>query len=173
MKQTTLAVALLLLSGCDSHDDDHEHGHGHEGAHEPVPPPAPEATPAPTPEAIPVEVALGDATLRLVPADQSIQLTLLDTTGAVIPPQGEARVVLTATGGEEQRVVLQPGEEGWSGPATATGASGYVAVVSLSQDGQSQTARMAWGDAPQAPTEAPEEPAHSHEESAHDHGHGH
>lgn len=178
MTKTTLAAALLLISGCDSHDDDHAHEHGHE-AHGTTPAATPAATPAPAAEPAPasgatVEAALGEGTVRLTPSGERIHLTLTDAAGAAVPPDGEVRVVLTATAGEEQRIVLTPDGDGWSGAASAAGASGYVAVVSRQHDGQTQTARLAWGDAPEAPAELPEEPAHEHKASGdHDHGHGH
>jgi hypothetical protein len=173
MNKTTIAAAFLLMSGCDSHDDDHDHGHGHDEAHEAQEtPPAAEETQA---AAAPVEAPLGEGTVSLTPAADRIHLTLTDAAGAAVAPDGEVRVVLTPTGGEEQRIVLSPDGEGWSGTASAAGASGYVAVVSRQQDGETQTARLTWGDAPEAPAEVPE---HEHDEEDkddgnHDHGHGH
>ena len=170
MNKTALAATLLLLSGCDSHEDDHDHSHGHESEHDvAAPAPAPAAAPA-----APIEGALGDATLRLTPSADSLRLVLSDASGAAVAPEGEARVVLTPTGGEEQRIVLKADGEAWAGPASATGASGYVAVVSLQRGGQTQTARLAWGDAPVAPTEALEEHPDDHgDDGEHGHGHGH
>ncbi|MFT5679691.1 MAG: hypothetical protein ACI8RZ_000596 [Myxococcota bacterium] len=177
MNKTTLAAALILLAGCDSHDDesDHDHGHGHDATQEAPPAVAPPtATPPPAPAAAPIEAALGDATVKLAPTADSLRLTLVDASGAAIAPGGEARVVLTPTGGEEQRIVLKADGDGWSGPAAAVGASGYVAVVSLQRDGQTQTARLAWGDAPEAPEVTPEAPPEaSHDDGDHAHGHGH
>lgn len=174
MNKTTIAAALLLISGCDSHDDDHDHGHGHDEAHEAQEtPPAAEVTQA---AAAPVEAPLGEGTVSLTPAADRIHLTLTDAAGAVVAPDGEIRVVLTPTGGEEQRIVLSPDGEGWSGAAIAAGASGYVAVLSHQQNGETQTARLTWGDAPEAPAEVAEEPEHEHEDKKdgdHNHGHGH
>ncbi|MFT4975688.1 MAG: hypothetical protein ACI8S6_001575 [Myxococcota bacterium] len=173
MNKTTLAAALLLLSGCDSQEeDDHDHGHGHDEAHATAAAPAP-AAPAPAAPTS-IEGALGDATLHLTPSAESLRLTLSDAAGAMVPPEGEVRVVLTPTGGEEQRIVLKADGEAWSGPAVAAGASGYVAVVSLQRGGQTETARLTWGDAPTAPTEAPAAAPEEHQDDGdHAHGHGH
>ena len=169
MNKTTLAATLLLLSGCDSHDEDHDHGHAHADAHET--PPA--AQPQPS-SAQPVEAPLGAGTVRLTPGTDRILLTLTDAAGAAVAPTGEVRVVLTPTGSEEQRIVLTPDGDGWSGAASTAGASGYVAVVSWQHDGRTETARLAWGDAPEAPDEVPEEPDHTHKDDReHAHGHGH
>ena len=175
MNKNTLAAALLLLSGCDSHDDDHDHGHGHEEAHEATPAaqPQPAAQPSAAAES-PFEAPMGSGTVRLTPAADRIHLTLTDADGSAVAPAGEVRVVLTPTDGEEQRIVLTPDGEGWSGAANAAGASGYVAVVSRQHAGQTETARLAWGDAPEAPDEVPEEPDHKHKDGGeHAHGHGH
>ena len=76
-------------------------------------------------------------------------------------PTGDAKVVLTGVGEEAQRVTLSPTEGGWSGPAKAAGAPGYVAVVSVTLDGTKQSGRVTWGEVPE-PAAAP----------AHDHGDG-
>ncbi|MDG1482913.1 MAG: hypothetical protein P8R54_25200 [Myxococcota bacterium] len=178
MNKTTLAAALLLGTGCDNHDDDHAHGHGHTEPHEEPATAhagsdhdAPAATP--TAAGAPLEATLGADTLRLTPTADHLILALFDASGGPVAPEGEVRVVLTPTDGEEQRIVLTPDGGGWSGAASVAGASGYVAVVSLTHNGQPQTARIAWGDAPIAPADAPEEAEEDHQDGDHDHGHGH
>ena len=178
MNKTALAAALLLGAGCDSHDDDHDHGHGHTEPHgEPATAhagsehEAPAA--APTAATVSIEAKLGADTLRLTPTADRLILVLFDASGGPVAPEGEVRVVLTPTDGEEQRIVLAPDGGGWSGAASAAGASGYVAVASLTHNGQPQTARLAWGDAPIAPADVPEEAEADHQGGAHDHGHGH
>ena len=82
---------------------------------------------------------------------------------------GEARVVLTGTGEEPQRVVLAPKGNTWGGEARAHGAPGYVAVAALDIDGHTESARLAWGEVPEAHSHGGE--AHSHE-GGKPHSHG-
>lgn len=169
---TTLAAAtLLVLAACDGADHDDEHGHddhGHaEHSHD-----APAAAPAPTG---PVEVTSGALKVRLEPAADAIRLQITGADGQPVSPTEEARVVLTGTDEQQQRVVLQPDGSGWSGAAKAAGAPGYIAVVSFKHGGQDESVRLTWGDVPApAPAPAPEPAADDHgDDGDHGHGHGH
>ena len=178
MKPHTLTAGLLLLVGCDG-ESDHDHGHDHAEAHA-----APTAAPAPTPAppsaapttATPQPQSLGSHQAQLTTTDAGLRLTLRDASGADVAPTGEVRVVLTGTGEDEQRVVLQPDGTGWAGAARVQGASGYVAVVSLEVAGHTETTRFAWGEVP-APAPAPTRPAPTDDDHGaddeHGHGHGH
>jgi hypothetical protein len=152
----------------------------HEASHEPV---ASAPDPGPTAEAhehaaahehgavheraaAATPFSLGPWTAALHPQADGLRLTAAGADGARVTPEGEVRVVLTGTGEPEQRVVLIPDGEGWTGPARAEGAPGYVAVVSATIAGRTETARVTWGEVP-----APAHPAdHAHEGEA-DHGH--
>jgi hypothetical protein len=171
------AAALLLLAGCGEPDHSHDLDHAKDAPHD-------HAVPAKTPaeptvatvgtSATPSEFQVGGWTARLEPSADGLRLTAIDTSGAAVTPAGEARVVLTGTGEEEQRVVLEPAGDGWSGGARATGAAGYVAVVSMDVEGHKETARVTWGEVPEAaPAREAEEPHHEAHGDGHDHGHEH
>jgi hypothetical protein len=179
-----VAAAALLLSGCGdsapSHDDEHGHGHhdhdnaaaqadhGH-GEHEHADPTAPGSTASASPA-----FAVGSASATLAAAGAGLRLTLTDSGGAPVSPSGEARVVLTGTGEEPQRVVLRPDGEGWSGSAKATGAPGYIAVVSVELGGHTETGRTSWGSVPRVETvPKPGAPPSADHDGEHGHGHGH
>ena len=53
--------------------------------------------------------ALGDGTAEVVAQGGKLMLYVFDASGAPIAPEGDARVVFTPHGGEEQRLVLKPG----------------------------------------------------------------
>jgi hypothetical protein len=182
-----LLVALLACTPApDAHDHGDGHGHDHgEGAHKHEAPgstaeaaaPADNAAkavhPAPTE---PVEAWIGAHTVRLQPSAEALTLTLLGADAEPVKPSGEAKVVLTASDGASQRLVLKPTGDGWSAAARAAGASGYVAVVSMDIDGSKQVTRLAWGDAP-TPAAAPAHPhgsggGHPQGSGGHDHGPG-
>lgn len=186
MKSTLLTAALLTLSGCSESDDGHDHGHGHDHAHggdhdadaaakAPAKPAEP-AKPA-KPAHGPVEAELGTHTAKLQPTGDRLTLTVIGADGAPIPPVGEARIVLTGTDEEPQRLVLKPDGTGWSGAAKAEGAKGYVAVISVKLGEHTETARATWGDVPTPPpAAAPEDGGHGHGDAhgGHDHqGHDH
>lgn len=182
MSPHPLTTALFLLAGCGEADHDHAHDHDAASGHEHASPAStPAAAPAPAaasaPAAAPADFALGAWTARLEASADGLRLTARDASGAAVAPTGEARVVLTGTGQAEQRVVLAADEAGWSGPAQAAGAPGYIAVVSLEVDGHAESARVSWGEVPAAaPAPQAAEPAHEHEAGTgdgHDHGHGH
>jgi len=188
MKSTLLTAALLTLAGCSESDDghdhghDHDHGHGHGGDHDAAPaaktPPAPPPEAAAPPKQGPVEASLGAHTAQLQPTADGLRLTVTGADGAAIQPVGEAKVVLTGTDEEPQRLVLKPDGAGWSGAAKAEGAKGYVAVVSLKVGDHTETARASWGEVP-APASAPSakkdgDHGHGEEQGGHDHaGHDH
>jgi len=157
-----VAATALFLAGCDdtASDQGDEHGHGHHdhdnaeakadhddahghGGHDHAKPTAP-ASAANGPASFPV----GAATATLTATDSGLRLTLTDASGAAVAASGEARVVLTGTGEEPQRVVLKPDGDGWAGSAKAAGAPGYVAVVSLDLGGHTETGRTSWGSVP-------------------------
>ncbi len=167
MNPSTLAASLLLLSACER---DHDHAHDHA---EPTQAAPPVASPAPPAASTAQEAALGSHKARLEVVGEGLRLTVTDPSGAAVPPAGEARVVLTGTGEAEQRVVLSPSGEGWQGAAKASGAPGYVAVLSLELAGHTETARLSWGEVP-VPAPAPAPHAHPEGEGDdRDHGHGH
>lgn len=157
-------TALLLLAACDS-DHDHGHdGHDHAGQDHDA---GQETKSAPS---APADFALGAWTASLEATAEGVRLSAQDRDGHVVTPSGEARIVLTGTGEEEQRVVLSPADGVWTGDAKAAGAVGYIAVVSLDIDGHTETARVTWGEVPgTAPAPKAEEP----KRDDHDEGHGH
>ena len=179
MNPTPLTAALLLLWACGEGDHDHGHDHEGEGGHEHVEPtPAAEADPAPAAEAASVAFpafALGGWTAQLEGTGEGLKLTAKDASGAAVAPAGEARVVLTGTGQEQQRVVLKPGDGAWTGAAKASGATGYIAVVSMAIEGEKETARVTWGEVPavKAAPKAEEHPHEGDDDDGHGHGHGH
>lgn len=182
-----LPVLVLLLAGCPHDHDhdhagghDHDHKHGEEAPHEHAPA---EATEAPA-EAAPAEDAaageavsfpLGAWTGSLTVAADSLKLTLAGADGAAVAAEGEAKVVLTGVGEEAQRLTLPAADGGWAGPAKATGAKGYTAVVSVTVGGVTESGKATWGDVPAPKPVEPKddhdhEAGHSHE---HDGGHSH
>lgn len=178
MNPTPLTAALLLLWACGEGDHDHGHDHDGEAGHDHVEQaPTPEADPAA--EIAPVSFpafALGDWTAQLEATGEGLKLTASDASAAAVAPEGEARVVLTGTGQEQQRVVLKPGDSAWTGAAKASSATGYIAVVSLEVEGKKESARVTWGEVP-AVEAAPKAEEHPHGDDdhndGHDHGHGH
>ena len=180
---------FLLFAGCSQdhdhghgHDAKHDHGHDHaeaaghdhgedhaEGAgHNHVAEHAklePMAAVAVTPGAFPV----GAWMATLEPSATSLKLTLVDSRGGAVAPEGEAKVVLTGTGMEEQRLTLPVADGGWAGAAKAAGAKGYTAVVSVTVGGTSESGKVLWGEVPEAKA-APK--AHGHGEGGHEHGEG-
>ena len=113
-------------------DEDHAHGLG-------------TGEPAPND---PLEVALGDAMGTLTPGEQTLTLSLVDSTGAAVKPAGEVRVLLQPTGGLEQRVVLLPKDDAWEGSASASGAVGYTATLSVPTKDGTVGGKVAWGTVP-------------------------
>ena len=104
----------------------------------------------------------------------TLRITATDASGAAVSHSGEIRVVLTGTGEEEQRVVLTADSRGWSGPVRALGAPGYVAVLSATMDGRTETARTTWGEVPEAAPAHDEQHTHDGQgDHGHDHGHEH
>jgi len=174
-----LIASLALVSvGCaDEHGHDHAPGADHHHGHAPAADPsaavatAAEAAPARGPSE-PVALTLGAWKATLEPSGETLKLVVRGPDGPV-PPVGDAKVVLTGTGEDEQRVTLAPAGDAWSGPAKAAGAPGYVAVVSVTLDGRTESGRAVWGDVPEP---APADHGHEHGADGHDHGggdHGH
>lgn len=162
----TLLISLLLACGAPSapHDHDHDEAHAHEaeGGH---------AHEAPKPAATGrIEAPLGVYTARLEPSADALALTVVDAEGEPVPAAGEARVMLTPTGGEPQRVVLTASGDRWTGPAKASGAPGYLAVVNVEIGGAKESARLTWGEVPEV---APAPEPHDHAQGGHDAGGGH
>ncbi|MCO4746068.1 MAG: hypothetical protein KC912_14830 [Proteobacteria bacterium] len=160
----TLFLALLLACGPteeEPHGHDHDapaaheheadHAHGDEAHHD---------TPAG-----PEPAAIGERSMRIEPTATTLRVVLTEADGKPATTAGEAKVVLTGTGEEEQRLVLTPDGEAWTAPANAEGAKGYTAVVSVEIDGVTEVARFAWGDVPAPKT-------HDHGDGGHDHGDG-
>jgi hypothetical protein len=175
---TQLSLALLLACGGTEaphghdHDGDHAHhddgghaheeGHGHDHHEE-----AHHDAPATTGGAI--EGPLGAYTARLEPGGDTLRLVVLDAEGKEIPAAGKAKVLLTGTGEEAQKVVLTASGEAWTGAAKVGSAPGYLAVVSVTVDGHQESARLTGGDVrEQKPAPEP----HDHGDHAHDHGEG-
>ena len=186
----TLFLALMIACGTHPHDEgshshddateahdadgqhaaeDHHEAHHADGQHE-----ASETAPTE-----PVEANLGSHTGRLEPGDDAVRLVILAADGTTLPSQGEARMVLTphnadGSAQEQQRVVLSSDGSGWTGPAKAAGAAGYVAVVSVTIDEKQESGRFSWGQVPAAePVEHDHDKAHEHGEGGHEHGQGH
>lgn len=166
-----LVFALLVACGATPHDHDHpeghdgDHVHHEEGDHH-------EGHDA---EGAAIEAPLGSFTARLVPSADALELVVLDG-GEPVAAEGEARVMLTGTGGEAQRVVLAPSGSSWKGAAKAAGAPGYVAVVQVAVGGHTESARLTWGTVPEAaPAPEPEDhggDGHDHGDGGHAHDHG-
>lgn len=179
---TAASAAFLLVAGC-AEESDHAHGsgsdHDHDGAHDNEPAPAPKpaevkpAAEAAVPAATnPVQVPIGGIMATLTPGAEALTLTL-NNEGTEVKVSDEAKVVLTGTDEEPQRVVLKATGQGWSGAAKASGAKGYTAVISMTIDGKVQTAKASWGEVPKAP-EADEGHGHGdHEHAEEDEGHSH
>ena len=170
MKMLPVLALSLLLAGCGEHDHDGGHGHEHGDAaghaeHDAAPTPAPAkvAAAAAVPSA-PLDLTLGHHGAQLAVRDGGLDLTLADEA-----PAGEARVVLTGVGQEPQKLVMTAGESGWTTDAKTTGAAGYVAVVTWTHDGNTESARVQWGDVPVA--KAPEKVEHD-DHGDHPHGAG-
>lgn len=177
MNRALIPLLALLLIGCNHDHDhghegghDHDHKHGEDAAHEhtPAPTPAPAATTGP---AAPGAFAVGTWSATLVPTPDTLSLTLLSG-GTPVAPEGDAKVVLTGVGEDEQRLTLPASGDGWSGPAKAAGAAGYTAVVSVTIGGVTQSGKIQWGAVPDPPPAASDdhgEPGHSHEPGGHSH----
>lgn len=116
-----------------------------------------------------IEAPLGAYTARLEPSASALKLVVMDGEGKPVAAEGEAKVMLTGTGEESQKVVLAASGDAWTGAAVAEGAPGYLAVVNVTVGGHSESARLTWGDVPEAKP-APE--PHDHGEGGHDHGAG-
>ncbi len=182
-------VALfLLLVGCNQehghghgHDAAHDHGHGHEQAaghahgeaHEEGAGHNHGADHAKPPEAVssapmaPAAFLVGLWTATLNPSEDALRLTLVDSGGGAVVPEGEAKIVLVGTGLEEQRLTLPVVDGGWAGPAKVTGAKGYTAVVNVTIQGTTESGKVSWGEVPEV---KPAPPTHDHGEKGHDHG---
>lgn len=172
-----LILSLLLACGGAEapHDHDHEgeHAHdaegdpahddgAHDGAHDDHHGEA-AATDGP------IEAPLGTYTARLEPSGGALKLIVVDGEGEPVAAEGEAKVMLTGTGEEAQRVVLSASGDAWTGAAKAEGAAGYLAVVTVTVDGHQESARLTWGDVPEA---KPAAETHGHGDGGHDHGEG-
>jgi hypothetical protein len=172
----TAATSLLILAACEEGEHDHEHAHDDQQAHAAPDPEAQPAQPAQPAPGTPVEATVGDITVRLEPSADTLHLKVTGQDGQAATLDGDARVVLTGTGEDEQRVVLKLDGDTWMGTARAAGAPGYIAVVSFSHGGTTQTARLTWGDVPALEPTPVAEPEAEHDEKddhAHGHGHGH
>jgi len=186
---------LLLLLGCNQdhdhghgHDSAHDHGHGHEQAaghaHEDTheqdaghnhgtehaTPAAPLSSATLSPAAFPI----GAWTASLNPSGEGLRLTMVDSGGVTVGAEGEAKIVLSGTGLEEQRLTLPAVDGGWAGPAKLTGAKGYTAVVSVTIAGTTESGKVSWGEVPEVKagpaTHDHGEKGHDHGEKGHDHG---
>jgi hypothetical protein len=169
---TTLILSLLLACGGDT---EAPHGHDHAATPaqpavvEPVAPPADQQAEAAATPGATIEAPLGTYTARLEPSADALKLVVVDGEGKPVAAEGEAKVMLTGTGEEAQKVVLAASGDAWTGSAKAAGATGYLAVVNVTVGGHQESARLTWGDVP----EAKAAPApHAHEEGGHDHGEG-
>ena len=125
--------AVEVTHEAHAHDEDPVHG-------------ADRGEPAPTE---PVQVALGPSVGTLTPSEGSLTLSIVDQDGTPQAPTGVVRILLTPTGGTEQKVQLVPDGDRWKGSAQATGAVGYTAVVvAPSAEGATVTGRATWGTVP-------------------------
>lgn len=164
------SLVIVLLLGCGTSDHGHSHGPG--GAHDHGDPhdhgePADDDEHAHDEghhgaEGGVIEAPLGAYIARLKPSAGALELVVLDGEGEPVAAEGEAKVVLTGTGEEAQRVVLTASGDTWTGAAKAEGASGYLAVVNVSVGGHQESARLTWGAEP-----AP----HDHGDEGHGHDH--
>jgi hypothetical protein len=92
---------------------------------------------------------------------------MVDSHGAAVVPEGEAKIVLLGTGLEEQRLTLLAVDGGWAGPARVAGAKGYTAVVSVTVGGATESGKVSWGELPRV---KPAPAKHDHSQDGHDHG---
>ena len=100
------------------------------------------------PTATPQTCVFGTAQETVLASDGGLRLTVRDAAGPVIGSGGEARVVLTGTGEDPQRVVLTVDGDAWTGSAGAAGAPGDTAVTSVTFRGHTETERVTWGTVP-------------------------
>ena len=181
---TTLIIAFLLACGGTEaphgHDHEGEHAHDHDakGDHAHDDAHHDDHRGEAAAKGGPIEAPLGTYTARLEPSGDALKLVVIDSEGKPVTAEGEAKVMLTGTGEEAQKVVLTADGEAWTGSAKAEGAQGYLAVVSVTVGGHEESARLTWGDVPDQKA-APEphdhgDGGHDHGEGGHDHGdHGH
>jgi len=187
MNRLVFALFLLLL-GCNQdhdhghgHDAAHDHGHGHdqaaghahEAAHEPGAGHNHGAEHDTPPEAVssatlsPAAFPIGAWTATLHPFGEDLRLTMVDSAGVTVVAEGEAKIVLSGTGLEEQRLTLPAVDGGWAGPARVTAAKGYTAVVNVTIAGTTESGKVSWGELPKVKASpAP----HDHGGKSHDHG---
>ena len=148
----TLIVSLLLACGGaqapHSHPDEHHAAAAATGG--------------------PIEAPLGAYTARLEPSAGALTLMVVDAKGKPVAAEGEARVMLTGTGEEPQRVVLTASGNAWTGDAKTEGAPGYLAVVNVRVAGHQESARLTWGEVATAEP-APRPHDHDHGEHGHEH----
>lgn len=184
MKRESLLL-FASLAACDGGTQEAADGHDHkpgqaehheaESPDDQAAPPAKDAASAPEGA---VTFALGPHKATLLPGPDSLTLTVVDATGSAVEPSGEAKVMLTGTGQEAQKLVLEADGDAWKGAAKAQGAAGYTAVVSVPVAGVTESGKATWGSVPAA------KPAHDHEDGEHahddaddhhddDHGHDH
>lgn len=167
-----LVFALCLLIAACSHEHGHGHGHeqGHDHAHS-----HDEAlthshgaahahgenhdhsasqgssnTHSHAISEVPQPFPVGTWTGTLEVARDTLRLTLADAAGVAVKPEGEAKVVLSGTGLDEQRLRLSAAGGGWAGPAKLPAGKGYTAVVSVSVGGSTESGKVSWGGAHEA-----------------------
>lgn len=173
----TLILSLLLACGGSEapHGHDHEGKHAHDAegdyAHDDGHPDG--AHDDHNGEAATnglIEAPLGAYTARLEPSAGALKLTVVDAEGKPVAAEGEAKVMLTGTGEEPQKVVLAASGDAWTGAAKTEGAPGYLAVVNVTVGGHQESARLTWGE---VATAKPAPQPHDHGDGADDHGHEH
>lgn len=166
-----LAATALLVTACgeSAPPEDDAHGHGHHD-HDADPGGHDHADSPNTPGTFRV----GSHNARLLTSAKGIRLQLTASDGSRVTPSGVARVVLTGTGEDSQRLELTPEGDGWVAVAKAHGAPGYVAVVRVELDGHTEAGRVSWGAVPElsAPPTSTTGPTDD-DGDAHGHGHGH
>ncbi len=160
---------IWLLVGCRSVEHGHEHG---PDAHEPAVVKEAPARPQLQARHGGHAAALGEGVAEVVLAEGHLRLYVADGAGAAVKPEGDARVVFTPHGAEEQRLVLKPAGDHWAATADASD-SGGLAIVNVTFAGLNQTARIAWGEAAQHGHEQGDHDEHGTDHDQGDHGHDH
>ena len=185
-------VLFFLVVGCHhdhdhghGHDAGHDHGHSHEEAvnhahgavahegagHDHGTDHTKQTEAVAAVAAAPIPFPIGAWTATLQASETALRLTMVDGGGAAVPAEGQARVVLSGTGLDEQRLTLAAVGEAWAGPAKATGAKRYTAVVNVTVGGVTESGKVSWGEWPQK-SSGPGTVDHSHVHGSQGHGHG-
>jgi len=94
----------------------------------------------------PPTVMLGNYTATLTATESEVAIALTDADGKAMGAAGQVRMMIKAVGEPEQLLLLSPDGNRWATKAKAAGASAYLVAAQVPVDGDTMTARFAWGD---------------------------